>query len=168
MKYSLILFGISFLFAGCLERESFPDEPRLLSGRLDVAGTGATMVLSFTDGDGNFGLEEADTSGLFEPCIRRWNLYAEYYEMQNGQWVLVPIDPCDGPFPDADVPFYYVVPWAKPTGQDQTQEGVISIDMPIWNLGDNVNGFDTVLFKVKIVDRDMNESNVVEVGPYVK
>jgi hypothetical protein len=151
-----------------LESESFPDEPRLLSGRLDVAGIAATMVLSFTDGDGNFGLEEGDTSGLFAPCIRRWNLYAEYYRMQNGQWVLEPIDPCDGPFPDADVPFYYVVPWAKPTGQDQTQEGEISIDIPIWNLGNVENGFDTVLFKVKIVDRDMNESNVVEVGPYVK
>jgi hypothetical protein len=37
--------------------------------------------------------------------------------------------------------------------------------MPIWNLPSE---FDTVMFKVKIVDRDMNESNVVEVGPLVK
>jgi hypothetical protein len=78
MKRALFLFGISFIFAGCLERENFPDEPRLLSGRLDVAGAGGTMVLSFTDGNGNFGLEEGDTTGLFDPCIRRWNLYAEY------------------------------------------------------------------------------------------
>jgi hypothetical protein len=168
MKRALILFGISLFFSACLKRESFPDEPRILSGRLDVAGSAATMVLSFTDGDGNFGLEEGDTSGLFSPCIRRWNLYAEYYKMQNGQWVFVPIDPCDDATPDPDVPFYYVVPWAKPTGQDQTQEGEISIDMPIWNLGSSDIGFDTVLFKVKIVDRDMNESNVVEVGPVVK
>jgi hypothetical protein len=39
------------------------------------------------------------------------------------------------------------------------------IDMAAWNLPSD---YDTVLFKVKIVDRDMNESNVVEVGPYVK
>ena len=165
MKYALILFGISLVFAARIEREKFPVEPRLLSGRLDVAGSGATMVLSFTDGDGNFGLEEGDTTGLFDPCIRRWNLYAEYYEKQNGEWVPIAIDPCDGPFPDGDVAFYYVVPWAKPTGQDQTQEGEIRIDMPIWNLPSE---FDTVMFKVKIVDRDMNESNVVEVGPIVK
>ncbi len=165
MKRALILFGISFLLGSCLERENFPDEPRLTSGRLDIAGTGATMVLGFTDGDGNFGLEEGDTTGLFDPCLRRWNLYAEYYEKQNGQWVWLPIDPCNGPAPDPDVAFYYVVPWAKPTGQDQTQEGEIRIDMPIWNLPSD---HDTVLFKVKIVDRDMNESNVVEVGPYVK
>jgi hypothetical protein len=57
------------------------------------------------------------------------------------------------------------VPWAKPTGQDQTQEGEISIDMAAWNLPSD---YDTVLFKVKIVDRDMNESNVRELGPYVK
>lgn len=165
MKHVLILFGVSLFFASCLKRESFPDEPRILSGRLDVSGSAATMVLSFTDGDGNFGLEEGDTSGLFAPCIRRWNLYAEYYEMQNGQWVLVPIDPCDDPTPDPDVPFYYVVPWAKPTGQDQTQEGEISIDMPLWNLPSE---YDTVMFKVKIVDRDMNESNVVDLGPALK
>jgi hypothetical protein len=165
MKRAFILFGISILFCGCLERENFPVGPRLLTGRLDVAGTGATMVLGFTDGDGNFGLEEGDTTGSFEPCIRRWNLYAEYYEKQNGEWVWIPIDPCDGPEPDSDVAFYYVVPWAKPTGQDQTQEGEIRIDMPLWNLPGE---YDTVMFKVKIVDRDMNESNVVEVGPLVK
>lgn len=165
MKRALILFGISFILSGCLERENFPDEPRLLAGRLDVAGSGATMVLSFTDGDGNFGLEDGDTTGLFNPCIRRWNLYAEYYEKQNGQWILVSIDPCDGPFPDSDVAFYYRVPWARPSGQDQTQEGELLVDMPIWNLPSD---FDTVLFKVKIVDRDMNESNLLEVGPLVK
>jgi hypothetical protein len=162
MKYALILFGISFLFSSCLESERFPDEPRLTSGRLDIDGSGATMVLGFTDGDGNFGLEEGDTSGLFAPCIRSWNLYAEYYEKEDGQWVREPLDPCDDP---SDVAFYYVIPWAKPTGQNQTQEGEIRIDMATWNLqSDN----DTVLFKVKIVDRDMNESNVLELGPYVK
>ena len=165
MKHALILFAISLVFAGCLERETFPVEPRLTSGRLDITGSSATMVLGFTDGDGNFGLEQGDTSGAFEPCIRRWNLYAEYWEKRNGQWDSIPIDPCDGPFPDADVAFYYVVPWAKPTGQDQTQEGEIRIDMPVWSLPSE---FDTVKFKVKIVDRDMNESNVVEVGPLVK
>jgi len=165
MKQALFLFGISVFFWGCLEKEAFPDEPRLTSARLDVVGTGAKMVLGFTDGDGNFGLEEGDTTGLFDPCIRRWNLYAEYYEKQNGQWVWIPIDPCDGPFPDGDVAFYYVVPWAKPTGQDQTQQGTVSIDMPFWNLPGE---FDTILFKVKIIDRDMNESNVVEIGPIVK
>jgi hypothetical protein len=165
MKRLLILFGISSLFWGCLERVSFPDEPQLSGGRLDIAGTSATMVLGFTDGDGNFGLEQGDTTGLFEPCLRRWNLYAEYYEKQNGAWVWVPIDPCDGPYPDSDVAFYYVVPWARPTGQDQTQQGDISIDMPVWNLPSD---FDTIMFRVKIVDRDMHESNVVEVGPYIK
>jgi hypothetical protein len=165
MKQALFLFGISVFFWGCLEKEAFPDEPRLTSARLDVVGTGAKMVLGFTDGDGNFGLEEGDTTGLFDPCIRRWNLYAEYYEKQNGQWVWIQINPCDGPFPDGDVAFYYVVPWAKPTGQDQTQQGEVSIDMPFWNLPSE---FDTVLFKVKIVDRDMNESNVLEIGPIVK
>ena len=156
---------LPFLTVSCLKDKQLPDEPRLTTSRLELNGQGASMYLGFTDGDGNFGLEEADTTGVFAECIRSWNLYAEYYELQNGVWTHIEINPCDGPFPDDDVPFYYVIPWAKPTGQDQTQEGEIKIDMASWYLpGD----FDTVRFEVKIVDRSMNESNTLVLGPYVK
>lgn len=123
------------------------------------------MLIEFTDGDGNFGLEQADSSGIFAECINSFNLFAEYYEMRNGSWVHVKIDPCDDPAPDPDVPFYYKIPWAKPTGQDQTQQGTIEIALSSWRIESD---FDTVKFVVHIVDRDIQKSNSVEVGPIIQ
>ncbi len=156
---------LSAAVVSCLKDKQLPDEPRITASRLEIGAAGAKMFIGFTDGDGNFGLEEADTTGVFAECIRSWNLYAEYYELQNGIWTKIEIDPCDGPFPDNDVAFYYVIPWAKPTGQDQTQEGEIELDMGIWYLESE---FDTVRYEVKIVDRSMNESNTVVLEPVIK
>lgn len=161
---SLLVLTVIFL-TSCLKSNELPDEPRLTGSRFETGSDKAVLYLSFTDGDGNFGLEENDTSGVFAECIRKFNLYAEYYELQNGQWTHVVIDPCDGPFPDSDAPFYYVIPWAKPTGQDQSQDGEIKIEMNDWYLPSD---FDTIQFRVKIVDRNMNESNELIVGPVVK
>ena len=123
------------------------------------------MYIQFTDGDGNFGLEQSDTTGIFSECINAFNLFAEYYELQHGKWVKIEIDPCDDPAPDPDVPYYYKIPWAKPTGQDQTQQGVIEIALNSWRIESE---FDTVKFVVQIVDRDIQPSNSMEVGPIIR
>src|SRR5690606_20833961 len=123
----------------------------------------ATIYLQFTDGDGNFGLEEGDTMGPFEPCIRRYNLFARYFELENGAWVDKTVDPCFNP---NLVSYYYIVPWAKPSGQNQTQQGEIKLDMG--NMWYEESPFDTVKFDIYIVDRDFNESGVVTTGKLVK
>lgn len=165
MRSIYISVILILLLSGCLKRESLPDIPNLVSHRFEIAPDSAVLYLDFTDGNGDFGLEEGDTSGVFSECLRKYNLYAEYYEMQDGEWTLIEIDPCDGGPTDNDNPFYYRIPWAKPTGQNQTQEGEIKIAMNDWFLASD---YDTIKFTVKIVDRSMNESNTIEVGPYVK
>ncbi|MBX7050584.1 MAG: hypothetical protein K1X54_00970 [Flavobacteriales bacterium] len=159
-----ILFAL-LVSVGCLKREVLPDEPKLVSQRFEIYQDSALLYLNFTDGDGNFGLEEGDSTGIFAECLRKYNLYAEYYEMQDGEWTYIEIDPCDGGPGDGDMPFYYRIPWAKPTGQNQTQDGEIKIKMDAWYLPSD---YDTIKFVIKIVDRSMNESNVLEIGPYVK
>jgi hypothetical protein len=166
MKINMKNFYLAVLLvivaSSCLEREKLPDEPILHSHRFITSADSAVLYLDFTDGNGDFGLDEPDTSGVFSDCLRRYNLYAEYYELENGVWVWEQLDPCDG---GSSQPFYFRVPWAKPTGQDQTQEGIIEMVFSSWYLpSDN----DTMKFIIKIVDRSMNESNEVEVGPYVK
>jgi hypothetical protein len=165
MKYAFFLIIVIVLSNSCLKKKELPDEPKLNSYSFDIGANGATLRINFTDGDGNFGLRDADTTGVFESCLRRWNLYAEYYELRNGVWTQEVIDGCDDLPNDPDVPFYYAVPWAKPTGQDQTQDGVLKIDMSSWYLD---SPYDTIKFIVHVVDRDMHESNYIEVGPYIK
>jgi len=153
------------LLTGCIEHEVVPIVPAIKGIRFSESGNDAKMFVDFTDGDGNFGLEQSDTIGIFSRCINAYNLFAEYYELQEGQWVHVKIDPCDDPVPDPDVPFYFKIPWAKPTGQDQTQQGVIEISLTSWKIESE---FDTVKFIVSIMDRDLQMSNSMEVGPIYK
>ena len=146
--------------ASCIEHEVLPPVPTIKGIQFIETGQNAKMIIDFTDGDGNFGLEQSDTVGQFSECINAFNLFAEYYEMQNGKWVQIKIDPCDDPSPDPDVPYYYKIPWARPTGQDQTQQGLIEIQMNSWRIESD---FDTVKFVVQIKDRDFQLSNAIEV-----
>jgi hypothetical protein len=155
----------TLIFVGCLKQEEFPDTPVLKSGAMTLLGDSARLQLSFTDGDGNFGLEQADTTGDFALCGNRYNLFIEYYEKVNGVWEWQPLDPCDDPAPDPDVPFYFKVPWAKPTGQNPTQQGMIGVAINFWYLPSDQ---DTVKYLVHIMDRDFQSSNTLELGPFVK
>jgi hypothetical protein len=162
-RVGILLLIVSTSLTACLKKNDLPDEPRLTSARMEFGSEGATMYLGFTDGDGNFGLEDGDSTGVFAECIRKWNLYADYYELENGVWVLSDeTDACADP---NNVGFNYRVPWVKPTGQDQTQEGEIKIEMGSWYLQSD---FDTIKFEVRIVDRSMNESQSLVLGPFTK
>jgi len=165
-RFLLIVIG-ALSIAGCLPKKELPVEPAISLTAFTVNDNNkAEMTLHFTDGDGNFGLDDEDTSGVFAECIRKYNLFAEYYELQNGVWTHIVIDPCDEiPSQEEDMAFYNRVPWVKPTGQDQTQEGEIKVTMEDWYLPSD---FDTIKFRVHVVDREMNESNTVEVGPLTK
>jgi hypothetical protein len=151
------------ILGSCLKSNEFPAEPRIEYSGFDMGDT-TFLRLHFTDGDGNFGLEDGDSTGVFASCINKYNLFAEYYELQNGSWEHIVIDPCDEPI-DSDVPFYYIVPWVKPSGQDQTQEGDIRVAMQVAYLPSE---FDTFKFEVTIKDRSMNTSNLIVAGPFVK
>ena len=164
-KCLIVLLLPVFLMCGCIKHEVLSPVPSITGIRFVDSGQNATMYVEFTDGDGNFGLEQSDSLGIFSECINAYNLYAEYYELQNGNWVHIKIDPCDDPVPDPDVPYYYKIPWAKPTGQNQIQDGVIEIALTSWKIESD---FDTVKFIVRIVDRDIQSSNAFEIGPLVK
>ena len=42
-------------------------------------GTGAQLIFSITDGEGNFGLNQEDTAGVFADCTTRYNVFCDYY-----------------------------------------------------------------------------------------
>jgi len=129
------------------------------------ADTNATLYLDFIDGDGNFGLEEGENDNLPDACVKRYNLFIDQYELQDGIWVNVTNNPCAN---DENTPLYYSVPWAKPAGQIQTQKGEIKIELSTnWYIG--LEGpHDTIRFEIYIRDRDQNESNRITTSYYLK
>ena len=156
---------ISLCLGACLNLERFPDEPQIAFKSFSVAsdGTGAKLIFSFTDGDGNFGLNQEDTAGAFADCLTRYNVFCDYYEKQNGVWTKVSLDPCLDP---NIIPFYYRAPVSVPEGQYKAQKGTVTLDIqPIYYLPSN---FDTCKFKIHVIDRSLNQSNEIETNEFYK
>ena len=164
-KMGTLLFSLSILCWGCMDLETFPDEPQITfkSFAKKSDGTGAQLIFSFTDGDGNFGLNQEDTAGVFADCTTRYNVFCDYYEKQNGTWIKVSLDPCLDP---DIIPFYYRAPVAVPEGQYKAQKGTVTLDInPIYYLPSN---FDTCKFKLHVIDRSLNQSNEIETNEFYK
>ena len=162
MKKNFIFLSlIAVLAISCMQENNFPETPAIKFNQIINKTDSIQLWIDFTDGDGDFGLEQGDTTGSFDDCLRQYNLYLTYQEKQNGVWIdngaAEPgiLDPCVN---EDAVPFYYRVPWARPTGQDQTQEGTIKLRMQTYYLPSE---YDTCRFRIQIVDRSLKESNVV-------
>lgn len=154
--FLLVLTGA--LFQACYKPEEFPDEPRLSFKKFEKGKDDkAYLTVSFTDGDGNVGLEKEDTTGKFSPDSRyHYNLFLEYYEKQNGDWVKRDLEP----------PFYYRIPPLEPEGQSKALEGDIRVELSPTYF-DPTSSYDTIKYKVRLADRDLNESDPVETDPIV-
>jgi hypothetical protein len=142
------------LGTGCLKSEEFPIEPRLTFKRFDLFGDSASVVVSFTDGDGDVGLNASDLQPPFDTgSVYYNNLFLEYYEMRNGEWVR----------PTLLLPYNYRIPRITPTGQNKALEGDIAVAIKPWPIAPPQ--FDTVRFSVRMYDRALHESNTVFTDP---
>ena len=91
------------------ERIRLNNENRLL--RRDTLSLGESVIRSV-----------GDTLPPFcASCEFHQNLQCEYQEWRDGEWVEISLNPDAG-----QIPFYYRVPPAAPTGQNPAQNGTIS------------------------------------------
>lgn len=147
--------------AGCLKKEEYPDEPVISLQSFTIVPDSAILVFNFTDGDGNFGLKETDFIDSAD-CPKNYNLYSEYFEKINGQWVWIELNPCTNPNAQ---PFYSRVPFAEPTGQFKSQKGEVRVVMDDYYLDSE---YDTCKFEIHVVDLTQNKSNVITTQEFVK
>lgn len=169
-----ILFGLAslqiiFLYS-CLKPISYPVEPVLESVTYATIGDSLLISVSFTDGDGDIGLNPSDTLEPFDQeSFFHYNLYLEYYELMNGNWVQGRLDPSGNNFPTADsIVFQYRIKNLTPIGQNKTLKGVINvtIESPFYNPNSNHN--DSIKYRVRLIDRALNISNYVETDTIVR
>ena len=147
------LIAFAFTSTGCLEDVSYPDEPEVevLSFIIDETG-GAVLSFNVTDGDGDLGLNSDDILDPFCPtCEHYYNLKCEYDELRDGVWTHIELNPDEG-----QVPFYYRVPRANPTGTNQAINAVVEVDMQTWHLQ---SSYDTLRFRITMEDRSLNLSS---------
>lgn len=157
----LVFFLFAGLFSSCLKKEVYHDVPAIKFVSFTKIPNGTAIddkgkfKISFTDGDGNIGLSDADTMPPFN-LSSQWyyNFFIDYYEKQNGvlKKIILPftlnsrIPPIEGSGPN------------KPT------KGEIDIELYINN---PMSTFDTVVFEASICDRDLQVSNVVRSGEII-
>lgn len=150
-KVALLLAVIGVLASGCLKTEKFPVEPTVAFKSFEFFGDSASLTISFTDGDGDIGLDPTDISAPFDTgSFYYYNLFLREQELVSGEWN-------DVQFEDS---IFYRVPRITPTGQNKALEGEIAVAIdpfPLFVTGNS----DTVRFSVELVDRALHLSNRV-------
>ena len=155
MRKLLLVGLLAALLCSCHHREKYSEVPHIEFVRLEKVdnGTGvdnqANLVIHFQDGDGDIGLNDEDTLGVFSPdSTHYYNFLINYYEKQNGEWVLVvPPTPLHARIPRLS----YDVP--------ESIEGEITVLTFINNYS---SPYDTIKLSCCLLDRALHESNVIE------
>jgi len=159
----MYFFGILILtlgIAGCKKPETFPPEPviKFKEFRQEASG-GAVLIFSFTDGDGDVGLDNGDTLAPFDKgSLFHYNLWCDYYEYQNEEWKKIELP--------EDAAFFYRVPKVEPTGQNPALNGELELKMPFYY--DPSSPFEQFEFRFRLADRSLNVSNEERTGTLTK
>jgi hypothetical protein len=165
MKFhtAMCIIGAALLVQACRPDDDLPKEPVINEIAFDAAER--VLTLRFTDGDGNVGLAAGDTLPPFQPFEDpgrtvpnrfHYNMWVDYYEKRNGEWVLV----------ETPGTFDFRMPIITPTGQNKQLRVKATYDMssfiPLLTAQS-----DTLRFSVRIADRSLNVSNMKEVETVV-
>ena len=151
----LILLAVSW---SCLRDEEYPIIPEikfedfilLLNTQSGIIERGV-LKISFKDGDGDIGLNSSDTAPPYD-----FNLFIDYFEIQNKDTVRIYlVDPASG---DTST-FNARIPILTPKGSDKSIKGEIEDTLFIY---DPTSAYDTIMFKVYLVDRALHKSNVIQ------
>ncbi|HUW06147.1 MAG TPA: hypothetical protein VMW01_07785 [Williamwhitmania sp.] len=155
------VFILIISLTACLKESTYSDTPIISFQNFSlVYGTDqlgnkiwtGTLKINFTDGDGNFGLPDPDSTTLPQ---YRYNLFLTKYVKQNGIFTAVPDS-------DLATPLSYTVPYVAPVGNNKAQKGTITIQIQYYS-----ETADTIMYSFYITDLTLNNSNVAETGEIV-
>ena len=157
-KFFLFIIFSTSLFVSCLKPEKFPVEPAISFDSFTPLSDSGVLVISFTDGDGNIGLSENDTTGVFSSTQKyHHNLFVEYWEKIDGAgWQI------GKNFAGDDIVFLYRIPVLTPNGKNKALKGTITTTIEPSYYNPLSPDSDTIRYRITLVDRDLNESNVIE------
>lgn len=163
----ILFLGLVFL-AGCQEKVEYPIEPKIAyEGMAYVINADSTLTgevvlsISYTDGDGDLGLDDADTIypfGLNDPHY--YNLIIDYMRWDGTQFVETPLLSWNQQTQSYDT-VSFNARFKRLVFNDEVKpiSGTIDYKMMVFNpLAPN----DTIRFKIKLLDRALHESNSIE------
>lgn len=152
LKILISLFFLAFIVASCEEIVSYPEVPSIeyksfeLYYTTDALGNNillGKLNFEFTDGDGDLGLEQPDSTNVPDSLL--YNLYLSLHEKVDTGFVKV----------EDLTSLNFRIPYIERTGQNKTLTGIITIDLEY-----KVIEYDTFFYTFYIVDRQYNMSNI--------
>ena len=155
IKYILPAFLLAVVFASCKKPKTFPVEPEITFKEL-VKNTNtqgldesADLTITFTDGDGDIGLDDADTLPPYDPSsIYYYDFYIKYFIKHSGNFEGVPLL----------IPANQRIPRIFSEGKDKSLSGDIIMHLDF--IGFQFNN-DTLRFEAFIYDRALHKSNTI-------
>ena len=154
------IFSVFFFasISSCKKENVYPIEPVIEMSDRQQYQSPSMMIVSFTDGDGDVGFAEGDTLYPYNYTGENgnkyyYNLLLYYFEKIDDEWVPV----------ELAINYFYRVPYLTPTGQNKSLKGEIEVAISL-----PANRPDSIRFEIELIDRALNESNMLTSGVIYK
>lgn len=163
-----ILFAILIAMAACKKKLEYPIEPAITyQGLTYLMNADSTLsgeiILSigYTDGDGDLGLDDADTLYPFGPNDPHYyNLIIDYLKWDGNDFVETPLLNWNQQTQSFDtISFNARFKRLVFNDEEASISGVIDYTMMVFN---PVSPNDTIKFRAHLLDRALHESNTIE------
>lgn len=176
-RYLIGLFLVVLAVCSCQKPVEYPIEPRiayegftyLINSDSTFTGEGV-ISFSYTDGDGDLGLDDSDTVSPFGfNDAHYYNMVIDYLRCVNGVFVKTPLLSPHVPAHPGDtlvlfdtVTFNARFKRLRDSEEPKAISGTMNYKLTVKNpLSPN----DTVKFEIHILDRALHESNMIQTDP---
>ena len=167
-KYLIGLLLLTLAVCSCQKPVEYPVEPEiayegftyLFNPDSTFSGEG-TISISFTDGDGDLGLDDADTLPPFGfNDAHYYNMIVDYLKCVNGEFVKTPLLSWNVQTQSYDtITFNTRFKRLRDSEEPKAITGTIDYTLTVQN---PFSPDDTVKFEIRILDRALHESNVIQ------
>ncbi len=167
LYFIFLIFAIGLLFS-CSKEKNYPVEPIIEYKEFiyNYNTQKASLVISFTDGDGDIGLRSDQIYPPFDSTsIYHYNYYIYIYEKINGNFIpFVVFNPSTQQ--NDTIIFKYRIPYIEPVSANGSLKGEFSTRLDIDLMLPYLHS-DTVKFDAYIYDRKLHKSNTISTAEIV-
>ena len=170
-KQLIGLLLLALAIGSCQKPVEYPIEPKiayegftyLMNADSTFSGEGV-ISFSYTDGDGDLGLDDADTLPPFGfHDAHYYNMVVEYLKCVNGEFVKTPLLSWNAQTQSYDtVSFNARFKRLRDSEEPKAISGTMEYKLTVQN---PFSPDDTVKFEIRIFDRALHESNVIQTDP---
>ena len=170
-KQLIGLLLLALAIGSCQKPVEYPIEPEiayegftyLMNADSTFSGEGV-ISFSYTDGDGDLGLDDADTLPPFGfHDAHYYNMMVDYLKCVNGEFVKTPLLSWNAQTQSYDtVSFNARFKRLRDSEEPKAISGTMEYKLTVQN---PFSPDDTVKFEIRIFDRALHESNMIQTDP---